>query len=46
MKDNNSSGVESQQTGVIYKITCLVTGKLYVGKTKQKLEKRMTQLSR
>ena len=33
----------SGQMGVIYKITCLVNGKGYVGKTKQKLEKRMTQ---
>ena len=52
MEDNsNSQGgcqpanpqPESQQTGVIYKITCLVSGKIYVGRTKQKLEKRMTQ---
>ena len=43
MKDNNSSGVESQQTGVIYLITNTLNGKNYVGKTKQKLEKRITQ---
>ena len=42
MEDNNNSGGESQQ-GVIYKITCLINGKLYVGKTKQKLENRMAQ---
>lgn len=47
MEDNNNSAVESQQAngahGVIYKITCLVSGKIYVGKTKQKLEKRIAQ---
>lgn len=41
MKDNNNSGVESQQTGVIYKITCLITGKPYVGQTRQKLNRRI-----
>ena len=42
MNDSNNSAGESQQ-GTIYKILCLVTGKPYVGKTKQKLEKRMAQ---
>lgn len=31
----------SGQTGVIYKITCLVNGKGYVGQTRQKLEVRI-----
>ena len=46
MEDNNKSKDESQQggaTGVIYKITCLVNGKIYVGKTKQKLSRRIAQ---
>ena len=43
MKDNSNSGGESQQTGVIYLITNTLNGKNYVGKTKQKLEKRITQ---
>ena len=45
MEDNNNSAVESQQAngahGVIYKITCLVSGKIYVGRTQQKLSKRI-----
>ena len=41
--NGNSSGVESQQTGVIYKITCLITGKPYVGQTRQKLNRRISQ---
>ena len=42
MKDNSNLGGESQQ-GVIYKITNTLNGKPYVGKTKQKPEKRITQ---
>lgn len=41
MKDNSNSGGESQQTGVVYKITCLITGKPYVGQTRQKLNRRI-----
>ena len=46
MDSNNSQGgcqPSSGATGVIYKLTCLISGKPYVGKTKQKLEKRMSQ---
>ena len=47
MEDNNNSAVESQQAngahGVIYKITCLVSGKIYVGLTQQKLKRRIGQ---
>ena len=49
MKDNSNlqgscqSQSAAQKLGVIYKITCLINGKIYVGKTKQKLEKRMYQ---
>lgn len=32
--------------GVIYLITCLVTGKLYVGQTTQKLKYRINQHKR
>ena len=42
MEDNNNSSGESQQ-GVIYKITNTLNGKIYIGKTKQKLDRRMTQ---
>lgn len=42
MKDNNSSGVESQQTGVIYLITNTLNGKMCVGQTRQKLSRRIT----
>ena len=42
MKDNNSSGGESQpKTGVVYKITCLLNGKPYVGQTRRKLSERI-----
>ena len=46
MKDNNNSAVESQQSdgvamGTIYKITCLINGKPYVGQTRQPLRKRI-----
>ena len=51
--NNNISGVESQPanpqpesqpaTGVIYKITNTIDGKIYIGKTKQKLSKRISQ---
>ena len=41
MNDSNNSAGESQQ-GTIYKILCLVTGKPYVGQTKQKLERRIS----
>lgn len=45
MEDNSNSAVESQQAngahGVIYKITCLVSGKIYVGRTQQKLKRRI-----
>ena len=53
MEDNsNSQGgcqpvspqtVTQSAIGLIYKITCLVSGKIYVGRTKQKLENRMAQ---
>lgn len=41
----SSSSAESseQKLGVIYKITCLISGKFYVGKTKQSLNRRITQ---
>lgn len=41
MNDSNNSGGESQQTGVIYKITNKINGKIYVGQTRQKLSKRI-----
>ena len=52
MEDNsNSQGgcqpanpqPESQQTGVIYKITNTLNGKIYVGMTRQKLSKRISK---
>ena len=48
MKDNSNSQGYCQLsgvtgTGVIYKITCTISGKIYVGQTKQKLDTRMTQ---
>lgn len=46
MGNDNSSGGESQQTGVIYKILCLVTGKPYVGKTKRNLKRRIIEHKR
>ena len=36
----------SGQTGVIYKITCLVNGKSYVGPTRQGLSRRITEHKR
>lgn len=41
----SSSSAESseQKLGIIYKITCLISGRLYVGQTRQKLERRMGQ---
>ena len=41
----SSSSAESseQKLGVVYKITNTLNGKIYVGRTKQKLEKRMAQ---
>lgn len=42
MKDNSSSGGESQPTvGVIYKITNTLNGKIYVGQTRQNLNRRI-----
>ena len=41
MSDSNNSGGESQQTGVIYKIVCTISGKIYVGQTRQKLSRRI-----
>ena len=42
MGNTNSSGVESQSAvGTIYLLTCTVTGKKYVGQTRQKLEARI-----
>ena len=40
---NNISGADCQPVamGVIYKITCLITGRPYVGRTRQKLSKRL-----
>ena len=50
MEDNSNSAVESQQAngahGVIYKITCLVSGKIYVGQTRQRLNRRITEHKR
>lgn len=52
MSDNSNLGadcqsaVESQQTGTIYLLTCTVTGKQYVGKTKRKLGRRITEHKR
>ena len=52
MKDNNNSGDKSQQPqpsgkmGVIYKITCTLNGKSYVGQTRQKLGRRITEHKR
>lgn len=44
MEDNSKSGGESQSAvGVIYKITCLINGKSYVGQTRQKFEVRISQ---
>lgn len=44
MRNSNISGVDCQPAvGVIYKITCLINGKLYVGQTRQKLSRRITQ---
>ena len=42
---NNISGVDCQPVamGVIYLISCRINGKQYVGKTKQKLERRISQ---
>ena len=42
MSDSNNSAGESQQ-GTIYKILCLVTGKPYVGQTRQKLNRRISE---
>ena len=50
MNDSNNSAGESQQAnsavGVIYKITCLVNGKIYVGQTRQSLSRRITEHKR
>ena len=43
MKKALAKSGDCQQTGTIYKISNLVNGKIYVGKTKQQLEKRMNQ---
>ena len=42
---NNISGVDCQPVamGVIYLITCRINGKPYVGQTRQKLERRISQ---
>lgn len=46
MEDNSKLQGESQQAsgavGVIYKITCLVNGKIYVGQTRQSLNRRIS----
>ena len=43
MEYNSKSGGESQPAvGVIYKITCLINGKPYVGQTRQKLSRRIS----
>jgi len=41
MSDSNNSSGESQQTGIIYKIVCTISGKIYVGRTQEKLSKRI-----
>lgn len=45
MSDSNNSASESQQANsavrVIYKITCLVNDKIYVGQTRQSLNRRI-----
>lgn len=50
MEDNSKLQEESQQAsgavGVIYKITCLVNGKAYVGQTRQSLNMRIGQHKR
>lgn len=50
MEDNSNLQDESQQAsgavGVIYKITCLVNGKAYVGQTRQSLNIRIGQHKR
>lgn len=46
MKDNSNSGVESQQTGVIYLITNTLNGKMYVGQTRQGLKRRIIEHKR
>ena len=47
MKDNSNSGGESQPAmGVVYKITCLLTGKVYVGQTRQGLKRRIIEHKR
>ena len=46
MGDNSKSQVESQQTGTIYLLTCTVNGKKYVGQTRQKLGRRITEHKR
>lgn len=47
MKDNSSSGGESQPTvGVIYKITNTLNGKIYIGQTRQSLNRRITEHKR
>lgn len=50
MEDNSKLQDESQQAsgavGVIYKITCLVNGKAYVGQTRQSLNIRIGQHKR
>ena len=43
MEDNNNSGGESQPMGVIYKIANTINGKIYIGRTQQKLDRRITQ---
>ncbi len=42
MEDNNNLNGACQQTGVIYKITNLTNGKIYVGQTRQKLSRRIS----
>ncbi len=43
MEDNNNLNGTCQQTGVIYKITNLINGKIYVGQTKRSLKKRIRE---
>lgn len=48
MNDSNSGGgcqspqPPNESLGVVYKITCLVNGKPYIGQTRQKLNRRMS----
>ena len=42
MENDSKKSTDCQQvTGVVYKMTCNVNGKIYVGQTRQKLNKRI-----